>query len=95
MRKIGILSTLSFLALAACQSGGGPSGLPAPVSSTDKAPVTCERTCNSGYDSCMDRFPGVGGGSSLTQRSTDPTSNLGPNDVCPDQLKSCLRRCGG
>jgi len=42
----------------------------------------------------MDRFSGViGRGTSSPQTAEDPASNLGPNDVCPDQLKSCLRRC--
>jgi len=93
MRKIGILSTLTLLLVAGCQSGGGPSRSMLPAGPTGGGAVTCERMCNSQYDSCMDRFSGVTGGSSVIGRSSDST-NLGPNDVCPDQLKTCLRRCG-
>jgi hypothetical protein len=94
MRKLNRLSALSLiLMLAGCQTAGP--GLPgtAPSGSSGTAPVTCNMTCNSEYDSCMDRFSGAVGGGGLPQRSEDSTGNLGPNDVCPDQLKSCLRRC--
>jgi hypothetical protein len=53
----------------------------------------CERTCNASYDACMDRFPGAGGGPDLGRHQDDANASLGPNDVCPDQLKSCLKRC--
>jgi len=88
-----VLASALCLALAGCQSAG-PAAATAPARSPDAPPVTCKMTCNSEYDSCMDRFSGViGRGTSSPQTAEDPASNLGPNDVCPDQLKSCLRRC--
>jgi hypothetical protein len=41
----------------------------------------------------MDRFAGVGGGPGLGRHQDDANADLGPNDVCPDQLKACLKRC--
>jgi hypothetical protein len=56
-------------------------------------PESCERSCNAEYDACMDRFSGVSGGPGLGRHEDDATASLGPNDICPDQLKSCKRRC--
>ncbi len=89
MRHLPILricAASALVLLTGCQGGGSISS----YGTTASAPATgvsasCERPCNSEYDSCMDRFGSTGGGS---------TSNaLNPNDVCPDQLKACLRRC--
>jgi hypothetical protein len=38
----------------------------------------------------MDRFSGAGG---LGRHQDEANADLGPNDVCPDQLKSCLKQC--
>lgn len=76
------------LALAGCV---GPTDKPvqSPVSGV---PESCDRACNSEYDACMDRFEGVPGTHNLGHPD-DPNNMLGPNGVCPDQLKSCLKRC--
>ena len=93
--SIALLSVMLF-GIAACTFGGpehphsdeavGP-GAPIP-------PASCERTCNSEYDSCSERFSGVvGSGPSLGARTDEPNGSLGPNTVCPDQLNSCMKRC--
>jgi hypothetical protein len=88
------LFSLMVLGAAGCQFGGPAGSGGAPAVSSGQEPVTCARTCNSEYDACMDRFSGTGAGSGAGTRSDDPASNLGgPNDVCPDQLKTCLKRC--
>ena len=76
--------------LAGCQAAGDSrQSAGTPVSGV---PVSCERTCNSEYDACMDRFSAIPGAQRMS-RPDDPTSLEGPNGVCPDQLKSCLKRC--
>ncbi len=81
---------VALLALAGC--GGNPPAPPGVVSSPATSP-TCERTCNTEYDTCMDRFAGAGASTGMSHGSLEQSSALGPNDVCPDQLKACLRRC--
>jgi hypothetical protein len=77
----------ALLLLTGCQGGGTP------ASPTAAASKSCQQTCNTEYDTCMDRFAGAGGGPNLGRHQDDANADLGPNDVCPDQLKSCLRRC--
>ncbi len=91
-----VLISAAMLLAAGCQPDGpaAPSGAALPGASVGQAAVSCDRTCNTEYDTCTQRFAGVGATGAIGQRSDDPASNLGPNDVCPDQLKSCLRRCG-
>ena len=85
-----VLPLVGFSVLAGCQGAGDSKpGLDAPVSGV---PESCARACNSEYDSCMDRFETVPGTHKL-DRPDDPTNMEGPNGVCPDQLKSCLKRC--
>ena len=74
------------LALAGCT---GPMPVQSPVSGVSES---CDRRCNSEYDACMDRFEGVPGTHNLGHPD-DPNNMLGPNGVCPDQLKSCLKQC--
>ena len=52
-------------------------------------PQSCERMCNGGYDRCMDRFSGGGLGAS----GGGGSAAADPADVCPDQLKACLKQC--
>jgi hypothetical protein len=52
-------------------------------------PRGCELTCNSGYDRCMDRFSGGGIGAS----GGGGSAAADPADVCPDQLRTCLKQC--
>jgi hypothetical protein len=90
MRRLPILQTGAAIALllaTGCQSGSGSLSSYGATASAPASgvPASCERTCNPEYDSCMDRFGGTG--------ATSTTTSLSPNDVCPDQLKSCLRRC--
>jgi hypothetical protein len=80
-----ICAAAALLLVTGCQSGGVSSYGTTASAPASGVPANCERTCNSEYDSCMDRFGGTGGGSS--------SASLNPNDVCPDQLKACLRRC--
>ena len=91
------LRTAVFAALlltTGCQGGGsGPAASSSPAGPAAGVSKTCEQTCNSEYDSCMDRFSGAGGGPSLGRHQDDANAELGPNDICPDQLKACLRRC--
>jgi hypothetical protein len=79
-----------LLLLAGCQGAGDTKPVPGPPVSG--VPASCERSCNSEYDACMDRFSAVPGAQRLG-RPDDPTNMMGPNGVCPDQLKSCLKRC--
>jgi hypothetical protein len=77
---------VAFLALSGC-AGDEPSGTPALGISQ-----SCERSCNTEYDTCMSRFggissPGLGG------HGDGGPALLGPNNLCPDQLKSCFKRC--
>ena len=65
----------------------------APINPAHAVHKSCENTCNSEYDSCMDRFTGAGGGPGLGRHQDDANADLGPNDICPDQLKACLKRC--
>ena len=83
---------VALLLVAACK-GGDNSPIASPPTSENPlkgVSVGCERTCNSEYDACMDRFSGGGG---LGRHQDGSNAMLGPNDVCPDQLKSCLKRC--
>ena len=82
---------IALLLATGCQGGGG--AMPMASKPTSSVSDSCERGCNSEYDACMDRFSGVSGGSGLGRHQDDANASLGPNDVCPDQLKSCLRRC--
>ena len=83
----------ALLLLTGCQGGGSAPAASSPSSSAPAVSKTCEQTCNSEYDACMDRFAGAGGGPNLGRHQDDANADLGPNDVCPDQLKSCLKRC--
>jgi hypothetical protein len=87
MQTFHIAAFAALLLLTGCQGGGTP------VSPAAAVPKSCEQTCNSQYDACMDRFTGAGGGPGLGRHQDDANADLGPNDVCPDQLKSCLKRC--
>jgi hypothetical protein len=82
----GFFGIIALYALAACSG-------PAPGESSPGAPRTCERTCNSQYDSCMDRFAGAQPEGSPGALHDTGNMTLAPNNVCPDQLKSCLRSC--
>jgi hypothetical protein len=91
MQTFRIAVFAALLLTTGCQGGGsGPSTTSAPVGPAASASSSCERICNSQYDSCMDRFSGAGG---LGRHQDDANADLGPNDVCPDQLKSCLKQC--
>jgi hypothetical protein len=86
-----IVALIALMALAGCADGEmhyGPSASPA-----SGASATCQRRCDSEYDSCMGRFAGVGDPSGFGHGAGDPSAPLGPNNVCPDQLKSCQQRC--
>jgi len=83
----------AVLLTTGCQGGGSAPAASSPSSSAPAVSKTCEQTCNSEYDACMDRFSGAGGGPSLGRHQDDANAELGPNDICPDQLKACLRRC--
>ncbi len=90
LRPGPVLVMVALLSAAGCQDGpGGPSV----GGGASRQGPTCTRTCDTEYDTCTERFSGVGGGPITGHSSTDPTSDLGPNDICPDQLKACLRRC--
>jgi hypothetical protein len=79
---------VALLLATGCQGGS-----PAQSAPGTSVPKNCEQTCNSQYDACMDRFSGAGGGPSLGRHEDGANADLGPNDICPDQLKSCLKRC--
>ena len=94
MQTFHIAAFSALLLVTGCQGGGSaPAASSAPASIGAAAPKSCEQTCNAQYDACMDRFAGAGGGPGLGRHQDDANADLGPNDVCPDQLKSCLRRC--
>jgi hypothetical protein len=76
---------LALLALSAC---GEP-----PAGSSPVTHASCESLCNASYDSCMNRFAGARPDNSDTGLSQTGNISLGPNNVCPDQLKSCQRSC--
>jgi hypothetical protein len=85
---------LLFVALpsfAGCS--GGPAAPAGAVESSSSGPPTCTSVCNTGFDTCTSRFAGIGNSAGSSDRSNEMTSALGANDVCPDQLKACLRRC--
>ena len=84
--SLSIGAAAALFLLAGCQGGSGISPYGATASAPATAvPASCVRTCNSEYDSCIGRGGGAGASS-----SGEP---LGPNYVCPDQLKACLRCC--
>ena len=82
-----VFAAILLFAAAGCTGPERP--VQSPVSGV---PESCDRRCNSEYDACMDRFEGVPGTHNLG-RADDPNNMLGPNGVCPDQLKSCLKQC--
>jgi hypothetical protein len=82
-----IFVVLGALTISGCAAPEKPVETPA-----SGVPESCDRRCNSEYDACMDRFEGVPGTHNLGHPD-DPNNMLGPNGVCPDQLKSCLKRC--
>jgi hypothetical protein len=84
LRLLPIL--VALLVVSGC-AGDEQSG--APVLGISQS---CERSCNTEYDTCIGRFggissPGLGG------HGDSGTASLGPNNLCPDQLKSCFKRC--
>ena len=83
----------AFAALLLLTGCGGASTASAPASPAQAASKTCTQTCNGEYDACMDRFGGAGGGAGLGRHQDGANADLGPNDICPDQLKACLKRC--
>ena len=91
MRLRGAFAAIVLCAGAPVLAGCTESTKPAssPVSGVSES---CDRRCNSEYDACMDRFEGVPGTHNLGHPD-DPNNMLGPNGVCPDQLKSCLKQC--
>jgi hypothetical protein len=82
-----------LLLTGCCDCGAGAPVASAPVAPAQAGPKSCEQTCNSEYDACMDRFGGASSGPNLGRHQDDANSDLGPNNVCPDQLRSCLKRC--
>jgi hypothetical protein len=82
----------AFAAVACLVALGGCGG-PPEASSSPVTHESCTATCNGSYDSCMDRFSGIGGAGPDSGGVNAPAKALGPNDVCSDQLKSCLRSC--
>ena len=94
MRTIGwAFATFLLFMTAACQAPTNSSHTLAPAAPASGVSNSCERGCNGEYDACMDRFSAVPGASHGSGRSDDPATMEGPNGVCPDQLKSCLKRC--
>jgi hypothetical protein len=93
MRKTAnrLLALLALAVLAGCAGDDAERSSAAPPASG--VPQDCQRVCNTEYDTCTSRFAGAGGGGDLGRRSDDPTLSLGPNDICPDQLRSCQKRC--
>jgi hypothetical protein len=53
---------------------------------------SCERACNTEYDTCMGRLGGISS-AGFGGHTDSGAALLGPNTVCPDQLKSCFKRC--
>jgi hypothetical protein len=84
----------ALLLLGGCGGASTPTAS-APVNPAQAVHKSCAQSCNSEYDTCMDRFTGTGagGGPGLGRHEDDANADLGPNDVCPDQLKACLKRC--
>jgi len=86
-----VATLIAILILAGCRTDAGDRRESrTPASGTSQS---CQRACNSEYDSCMDRFPGIPANQSFARHPDDPASALSPNDICPDQLKSCFARC--
>ncbi len=81
---------IGFLILAGCAGDQGGSSRGAPVTGVS---ASCDRACNAEYDSCMGRFSGPADDSSFGRLSDDQSGKLGPNTICPDQMKSCRSRC--
>jgi hypothetical protein len=88
-----IAAFAALLLLMGCSPGTPDAGVPG--NAAHAVHKSCEQTCNAEYDSCMDRFTGMGtgGGPGLGRHQDDANADLGPNDVCPDQLRACLKRC--
>jgi hypothetical protein len=82
-----------FSGLAALMVLSGCASAPPGAESAVETPATCQRACNASYDSCMARFSGVTPGSALGGFPDNGNIRLDPNNVCPDQLKSCQRSC--
>ena len=87
-----IAAFAASLLLTGCGGASTPDAS-APANPAHTVHKSCEQTCNSEYDTCMDRFAGAGGGPGLGRHQDDANADLGPNDICPDQLKACLKRC--
>jgi hypothetical protein len=80
-----------FLLVAGCQSGVGIAPSSGPRSQI--GPQSCERSCNGQYDACMDRGSTSAGPSGMGGHMDGGSLAADPGDVCPDQLKTCLKRC--
>lgn len=92
MQTFRVSAFAALLVLTGCGGDSTPSAS-TPVNSTQTVHKSCAATCNGQYDACMDRFSGAGGGPALGRHQDDANADLGPNDVCPDQLKACLKTC--
>ena len=84
---------LAFVALLALSGCSGSPLAPSGSAESSSGPPNCEKTCNTEFDTCTSRFAGIGNSVGSSSRSDQMSTALGANDVCPDQLKSCLRRC--
>jgi hypothetical protein len=80
-----IFALMALALVAGCQTNPNASG--------KVAPNSCERVCNAQYDACMDRFSSAGAGSAFGAHLDGGSPASSADDVCPDQLKSCLRTC--
>jgi hypothetical protein len=90
-----VFMTIAIALASACQSPAPPAAVAAPgaVPAEVLIPtVVCERGCSVGYDSCLDNPQGTINGVKAGGHS-DPAAAPNPDEVCPDQLKACLRRC--
>jgi len=83
----------ALLLVTGCGGASTPTEASAPASPAQAVHKSCELGCNSEYDACMDRFGGAGGNPNIGRHQEGASGDLGPNDVCPDQLKTCLKRC--
>jgi hypothetical protein len=87
------LSAFAALLLVTGCGGASTPAASTPVNPAQAVHKSCEQTCNGEYDACMDRFGGAGGGPNIGRHQDGGNSDLGPNEVCPDQIRSCLKRC--